>query len=63
MALNLSGQQRAWLNELLEKAEPYDTGAPEMLTLDGECDYDRWAAFMAKRYLEQDDKEKQNNTD
>lgn len=58
MALNLSKEQRAKLEAILAKAEPYDKNDPEVNTIHGKIDFDRWNAAMAKRFLEQDDREK-----
>lgn len=59
MALNLSEQQRIELEAELAKAEPYDENDPVLNTLDGEIDFDRWCATMARKFLRQDDEEKQ----
>lgn len=58
MALNLSEEARAELFEYLEKAEPYPEDAQELNVLDGDRDPDRMAATIAKKWLDQDDREK-----
>ncbi len=58
MALNLSDENRAVLMEMLRIAEPYSEDDPEMNTLDGESDSDRVLATIAKKWLDQDDREK-----
>ena len=64
MALNLTTEQRKKLEEILAIAEPYPDDAEELHTLDGERKPDhvyRWNATMAKKFLEQDDREKSKN--
>lgn len=62
MALNLSKEQRAELEALLAKAEPYEKDDPELYewkhAWNAKSNSDRWSATMAKRFLEQDDREK-----
>lgn len=61
MALNLSKEDREWLEATLAAADPYPDDASEINTLDmplAEEHSARWAATMAKRLLEQDDREK-----
>lgn len=58
MALNLSDEQRAELRKHLEEADPYSDDSPEMNTFDGDYDPYRMAATMAKKWLDQDDREK-----
>ena len=61
MALNLSRADRARLEHDMMQAEPYEYDAPEMLTLDGNSgDSKRVMATIAKKLLEQDDREKRN---
>lgn len=55
MALNLSKEERNRFEVDLAAAEPYEYDAPEANTLDGEIDFKRYCATMAKRFLEQDD--------
>lgn len=57
-ALNLSKADREWLEADLRAAEPYDPGDPALGTFDGDIDDARFRATMAKRFLEQDDREK-----
>lgn len=64
MALNLTTEQRKKLEEILALAEPYPDDAEELHILDGERKPDhvyRWNATMAKKFLEQDDREKNKN--
>lgn len=64
MALNLTTEQRKKLEEILAIAEPYPDNAEELNILDGEQKpdhFDRWNATMAKKFLEQDDREKNKN--
>lgn len=58
MALNLSADERERLERDLAAAEPYDEDAPELRTLDGEVDFARMRATMAKKFLETAEKEK-----
>ncbi len=59
MVLNLSRAERDLLRHDLSLAEPYDEDDPILHTLDGEAgDSKRWGATMAKKLLEQDEKEK-----
>lgn len=61
MALNLSDENRAVFQQALERAEPYPEGAPELDYFDGDVSGDhilRVAATIAKRRLDQDDREK-----
>ena len=60
MALNLSDADRALLKHDMNQAEPYAYDAPELLGLHTEYDHARMVATMAKRLLEQDDKEKKD---
>ena len=55
MALNLSKEERNRFEADLAAAEPYEADDPEANTLDGEIDFKRYCATMAKRFLEQDD--------
>lgn len=52
MTLNLSADDRERLKRDLAAAEPYDEDAPELRTLDGEVDFARMRATMAKKFLE-----------
>lgn len=52
MALNLSEDDKKRLEYDLAAAEPYDEDAPELRTLDGEVDFARMRATMAKKFLE-----------
>ena len=63
MALNLTEEQRTELLERLNKAIPYDEDDPILDEFDAPLDDDRWSAMMAKRFLEQDDREKAANKD
>lgn len=58
MALNLSKADRERLEAGLKAAEPYDPDDPILSTLDADIDARRFFATMAKRFLEQDDREK-----
>lgn len=59
MDLNLSRAERDLLRHDLSLAEPYDKDDPVLCTWDGEeGDSKRWRATMAKKLLEQDEKEK-----
>lgn len=58
MALNLTDEQINELKKELDGVEPYDYDAPEMITFDGNVDFNRWKATCAKKMLEQDAKEK-----
>lgn len=62
MALNLSKEQRAELEAILAKAEPYEEDDPALYewkdAWNSKPNSDRWSATMAKRFLEQDDREK-----
>lgn len=60
MALNLSKDDRARLEHDMMQAEPYADDAPEVLGLHVKYDHDRMMATMAKKLLEQDDREKRN---
>lgn len=57
-ALNLSKADRDWLEADLGAAEPYDPDDPILSTFDADFDDARFRATMAKRFLEQDDREK-----
>ena len=57
MALNLSKADREWLEATLKAAEPYNPDDP-MLAFDADFDDARIRATIAKRFLEQDDREK-----
>ena len=57
MALNLSKAEREWLEAALKAAEPYDPDDP-ILAFDADFDDARIHATIAKRFLEQDDREK-----
>lgn len=57
-ALNLSKTDREWLEADLHAAEPYDPDDPILGTFDADFDNARFRATMAKRFLEQDDREK-----
>ncbi len=63
--MNLSKEDRAWLEREAAAAEPYAEDAPELRTLDGPLDNARWSATMARKFLAQDDAEKAKkaNTD
>ena len=53
MEPNLSPDDRAFFEELLKKAVPYDDDDPILLQLDGEeQDHDRMMATIAKGILE-----------
>lgn len=59
MDLNLSRMERDLLRHDMAQAVPYDEDDPILYTLDGdEGDFHRWRATMAKKLLEQDEKEK-----
>ncbi len=61
--MNLTKEQRRELEEMLAVAKPYPDNAEELRTLDGDRSPGhaaRWNATMAKKFLEQDDCEKQN---
>lgn len=59
MDLNLSKAERDLLRHDLSLAEPYDEDDTILYTLDGDGgDPDRWQATMAKKLLEQDEREK-----
>lgn len=58
MALNLSEADKKRLNRDLAAAEPYDEDAPELRTFDGKVDFARMRATMAKKFLEEAEKEK-----
>ena len=61
MALNLSDEKRAEYARIIERAEPYPDGAPELDMFDGDVSgnhISRVAATMAKKLLDQDDREK-----
>ena len=57
MALNLSKADREWLEATLKAAEPYNPDDP-ILAFDADFDDARIRATIAKRFLEQDDREK-----
>lgn len=63
MKSGLTEKDRAELIAILNAAEPYDKDDPELNTLDGDMDDDRWAATVAKDILEEDDKIKAANKD
>ena len=48
----LSPEEINELKEALKKAEPYERGDPETLTLDGPIDFDRSQASLAKYILD-----------
>lgn len=53
MACDLSPEQKAFFEELLKKAVPYDDDDPILLQFDGEeQDHDRMMATIAKGILE-----------
>ena len=52
MASNLSPERRAFFEEILAKAEPYDEDDPIWNKFDGERDMDRAMATLAKKALE-----------
>lgn len=59
MDLNLSRAERDLLRRNMAQAVPYDEDDPILYTFDGdEGDFNRWSATMAKKLLEQDEKEK-----
>ncbi len=58
MALNLSKAEREWLEATLKAAEPYDPDDP-ILAFDADFDDARIRATIAKQFLEQDDREKE----
>lgn len=51
MAYSLSKEDRERLKSDLSAAEPYDEDAPELRTMDGEVDFDRMRATIAKKLL------------
>lgn len=51
MAHSLSKEDRERLETSLALAEPYDEDAPELRTFDGEVDFARMQATIAKRLL------------
>ncbi|MBR4132680.1 MAG: hypothetical protein IKT99_06845 [Oscillospiraceae bacterium] len=55
MALHLSKQDREQLLKELAAAEPYTN--EEVLELDGDIDTARWKATMAKKFLQEANKE------
>ena len=57
MALNLSKADRERLEAYLHAAEPYNPDDP-ILAFDADFDDARIRATIAKRFLEQDDREK-----
>lgn len=57
-SLNLSKADREWLEADLKAAKPYDPDDPILSTLDADIDMERFFATMAKRFLEQDNREK-----
>ncbi len=59
MASILTERERKQLEADLAAAEPYDDDAPELRTLDGEVDFDRMRATLAKRLLKMDAERKQ----
>ena len=59
MALNLSSEQREYLEEILKKTEPYSEDDPILNVFVGDRDLDRSMATWAKNLLEQDQKEKE----
>ncbi|USF26158.1 hypothetical protein N510_001076 [Firmicutes bacterium ASF500] len=52
MASNLSPEDRAFFEAVLEKAEPYPEDDEIWVTLDGKCDINRAMATLAKMALE-----------
>ena len=58
MALNLSKDERIAYENMLKTTEPYPDDDPVFNTLDGEYDFDRVGATLARQLLEQDDKER-----
>lgn len=61
MDLDLSKKERDELRADLASAEPYDYHDPILWTLDGKHPkghFERWKATMAKKLLEQDEREK-----
>ena len=58
MALNLSKEERIAYENMLKTTEPYPDDDPVFNTLDGEYDFDRVWATLARQLLEQDDKER-----
>lgn len=59
MDLNLSRAERDLLRCDMAQAVPYDEDDPILYTFDGDAgDFNRWRATMAKKLLEQDEKEK-----
>ena len=57
-ALNLSKADREWLEATLKAAEPYAPDDP-ILAFDADFDDARIRATIAKQFLEQDDREKE----
>ena len=55
MALHLSKQDREQLLKELAAAEPYTN--EEVLELDGDIDTARWKSTMAKKFLQEANKE------
>lgn len=51
MAHSLSKEDRERLETDLASAEPYDEDAPELRTFDGEVDFARMQATIAKKLL------------
>ena len=58
MALNLSKEERIAYENMLKTTEPYPDDDPVFNTLDGEYDFDRVGATLARQLLEKDDKER-----
>lgn len=52
MARSLSKKDKERLERDLAAAEPYDENAPELRTFDGNVDFARMRATMAKKILE-----------
>lgn len=60
MAWNFTGEQIAYLKSILKQADPYDFDDPILDSLDDSSrDSERMAATTAKRWLEQDRREKE----
>lgn len=55
MARSLSKEDRERLESDLALAEPYDEDAPELQTLDGQVDFLRMRATIAKKLLKMAD--------
>ena len=55
MGRSLSKGERERLEADLASAEPYDEDAVELRTLDGEIDFDRLQATIAKKLLDMAD--------